>query len=173
MDHVCEVLEVREAPSGAGPPQSVCDEVEAFPTAGDAGVDALSGRVQFVDPLRVAPISGDVDGEPPVFEEAATLDEGVVVGTGGMHELEEPLREGLLDVVEFGIQGAVGWLGVEGEGVDFVFGPSHGTFRHGGIGWRLPDESDANPTAPVGHAEIREPPVVVEEVARTRGWSLW
>ena len=101
MDHVCEVLEVGEAPPSAGPPQSVRDKVEVLPTTGDAGVNALSGRMQFLNPLRVAPVTGDVGGEAPVFEEAAALDEGVVMGARGMHELKEPLGKGLLDMVEF------------------------------------------------------------------------
>ena len=90
-----------------------------------------------------------------------------------MHELEEPLREGLLDVVKLGVQGAVRGLSVEREGVDFISGAPHGTFCHGGIGWRLPDESDTNPTAPVGHAEIGESPIVAKEVGRARDRPLW
>ena len=90
-----------------------------------------------------------------------------------MHELEEPLREGLLDVVKLGVQGAVRGLSVEREGVDFISGAPHGTFCHGGIGWRLPDESDTNPTAPVGHAEIGESPIIAKEVGRARDWPLW
>jgi len=41
-----------------------------------------------------------------------------------------------------------------------------------GTDLRLPDKPDANPTAPVGHAEIRESPVITEEVGRTRDWSF-
>ena len=120
----------------------------------------------------MAPVTGDVGGEAPVLEEAAALDEGMVMGARGVHELEEPLGEGFLDVIELRVQGAIRGLSVEREGIDLVSRSPHGTFRHGGIGWRLPDESDANPTAPVGHAEIREPPIIAEEVGRARDWSL-
>jgi len=120
----------------------------------------------------MAPVTGDVGGEAPVLEEAAALDEGMVMGARGVHELEEPLGEGFLDVIELRVQGVIEGLSIEREGIDLVSRSPHDTFCHGGIGWRLPDESDANPTAPVGHAEIREPPVVVGEVARARGRSL-
>ena len=75
-------------------------------------------------------------------------------------------------MVELGVEGSVRWLGVEGEGVDLVVGPAHGTFRHGGISWRLPDESDVNPTAPVGHTEVGELAIIVKEIERVRDWSL-
>ena len=56
MDDMRKVLKVGKASHCAGPPQPVCDKIEVFLTAGDAGINAFSGRMQLLDPLGVTPI---------------------------------------------------------------------------------------------------------------------
>jgi hypothetical protein len=68
-------------------------------TVGDAGVNAFSGSVELLDSLRGGPVQGDIGGEPPVFEEATALEERAEMGVSGVHEFNEPLREGLWGVV--------------------------------------------------------------------------
>jgi hypothetical protein len=75
------------------------DEVETLAAIGDAGVDAFSGGVELLDSLRGGPVQGDIGGEPPIFEEVTALKERAEVGVSGVHEFNEPLREGLRGIV--------------------------------------------------------------------------
>jgi hypothetical protein len=73
-----------EALPRSGGPQAECDEVQALPESGKAGLDPLLGGVQVSDTFRGGAVAGDVGGDPPVFEASASVEEGAVVGEGGV-----------------------------------------------------------------------------------------
>jgi len=113
-----------------------------------------------LDSLRGGPVQGDVGGEPPVFEEATALEERAEVGVSGVHEFNEPLREGLRGVVFVGVVGQGG----EGVRID-IFPDSHSSFCEGGVPRGDSDISCDRPTSPAGDDEVGESAIVLDEVA--------
>ena len=83
-DDVDEVAIAPQALPCSGGPQAERDEVQALSESGDAGLDALLGGVQVSDSLRGGTVPGDVSGKSPVFETSTSVEEGVVVGEGGV-----------------------------------------------------------------------------------------
>jgi hypothetical protein len=83
-DDVDEVAVVPQALSCSGGPQTERDEVQTLSESGDAGFDALLGGVQVSDSLRGGAVPSDVGGEPLVFEASTPIEEGAVMGKGGV-----------------------------------------------------------------------------------------
>ena len=79
-DKVRKILKAGKAVRCACGPQSARDEVEGLSQPGEGVLDALLCPLEVVDPLVGGAVAGNVGGKPPVFKEAAPLDEGAVVG---------------------------------------------------------------------------------------------
>jgi hypothetical protein len=83
-DDVDEVAIAPQALPCSGRPQVEHDEVQTLSESSDAGLDALLGGVQVLDSLRGGAVPSDVGGESPVFEALTLVEEGAVVGEGGV-----------------------------------------------------------------------------------------
>jgi hypothetical protein len=83
-DNVDEVAVMSEALPRSGRPQAERDEVQAFSEPSNAGFDSLLGGVQVPDSLRGGAVPSDVGGKSPVFEASTSVEEGMVVGEGGV-----------------------------------------------------------------------------------------
>jgi hypothetical protein len=79
-----EVAVAPQALSCSGGPQAERNEIQTLSESGDAGLDALLGGVQVSDSLRGGAIPSDVGGEAPVFKTSTSVEEGAVVGEGGV-----------------------------------------------------------------------------------------
>jgi hypothetical protein len=82
------------------------------------------------------------------------------MGVSGVHEFNEPLREGLRGVIFVGVVGQGG----EGVRVD-IFPDSHGSFCEGGVSRGDADILCNCSTSPAGDDEIGESAIVLDEVA--------
>ena len=95
MDKVRKVLKAGKTVRRARGPQPARDEVEGLSQPGEGVLNALLRPLEVVDSLMGGVVAGDVGGEPPVFKETASLDEGAVVGvacvTAGMEADSRPM----------------------------------------------------------------------------------
>jgi hypothetical protein len=83
-DDIDEVAVASETLPRSGRPQAERDEIQTLSESSDAGFDALLGGVQVSDSLRGGAVPSDVGGKSPVFEAPTPVEEGTVVGEGGV-----------------------------------------------------------------------------------------
>jgi hypothetical protein len=90
----------------------------------EGGVNPFFGSSEVSESLGGGSVASEVGGDPPILEDPTSLEEGVEMGLGGMHEVSEPLGQRLL-----GVRVIVHWGpvdgGIEGEGVDWVLRSPH------------------------------------------------
>ena len=95
-------------------------------------------------------VAGDVGGEPPVFEEVASLYEGTVVGVSGVHKRPEPGGEGFDQQIVFFLGG-----GIEGGRVNIGVGLPHRSLCIGGVIRGYANEAGSRLSSMIRHRKAK------------------
>ena len=102
--------------------------------------------LEVVDAFMGGAVAGNVGGKPPVFKEAAPLDEGAVVGVARVNKRPEPVGERLDEQVVVVTRGSI-----EGGRVDLGVGLFHSSLGTRGVVGGDTDEAGSSPSPTVWH----------------------